>query len=427
MMILTLYRLLWWLLLPGIIIVRLFKDWRSPLGIQNFMTRFGFQPIEKVDFVIHAVSLGEVRAVIPLVKRLLQDYPTISILFTSTTLTGSDQIKRSFKKELLNGRLNHTYLPLDFGPSVANFLRQSSPRAILIMETEIWPNLIFQAKKRNIPFLIISACLSDRSYRRYQKINRTINALLSDVEVFAQTDEDVLRFEVLGVQSAIRMGNIKYDLIVPEVVFERLSVLNARKAPSSCYWICASTHEDEEEVMIEAFIKARKKAPHLKMILAPRHPERFQEVKSLLDEYVDAHDFLLSVRSEGELTDLNAKADIWLIDTLGELLLFYAFADITTVGGSFVPIGGHNILEPAYFSKPIVVGPHMEENREILLQFLENNALIQTQGDLLEDVVIKFANDDVLRESYGQAARKTMAANQGAIDVVIEKLDQFIQ
>lgn len=175
--------------------------------------------------------------------------------------------------------------------------------------------------------------------------------------------------------------------------------------------------------MIESFIKARKRVPKLKMILAPRHPERFQEVKSLLDEYIDAHDFDLSVRSEGELTDLDPNADIWLIDTLGELLLFYAFADIVTVGGSFVPIGGHNILEPAYFSKPIIVGPHMEENREILTRFLENKAVIQAREDQLIKVVTDFANDKTLRETYGQAARQTMADNQGAIEVVIDRLN----
>ncbi len=426
MMILTLYRVLWWLLLPGIVAIRLLKDWRSPLGIQNFGTRFGFQKIAQADLLIHAVSLGEVRAVTPLIKRLLQDYPHIRLLLTCTTLTGSDQIQRTFKKELMTGQVGHTYLPLDFGPSIAAFLKKCSPKAILIMETEIWPNLIYQAKRKAIPLYIISACLSDRSYRRYQKIPRTIHYLLSDVEVLAQTNEDVLRFEVLGARSAIRMGNIKYDLVVPEIVFERLEILNRKRSSQALYWICASTHEDEEEVMIETFIKARKKMQGLKMILAPRHPERFQEVKSLLDEYVDAHDFALSVRSEGELTDLDPQADIWLVDTLGELLLFYAFADIATVGGSFVPIGGHNILEPAYFSKPIIVGPHMEENREILLQFLESSAIIQTTEEQLAEAVVKFAQDDSLRASYGQAARKTMAENQGAVDIVMNILSPII-
>ena len=426
MTVLTLYRVLWWVLLPGIILMRFFRDWRSPLGVKNFSERFGFQKVLPADILIHAVSLGEVRAVTPLVKRLLIENPTQKILFTATTLTGSDQIQRSFKDSLVSGQLAHTYLPLDFGLSMAVFLKKVSPKVILIMETEIWPNFILQAKRKKIPLYIISACLSDRSYRRYQKISKSIHQLLSDVNVLAQTDEDVLRFEVLGVKSAKRMGNIKYDLTVPDAVFERLSLLNPFKQKGAIYWIAASTHEDEEEIMIEAFIRAKRRFPELHFILAPRHPERFQEVKLLLDEYIDAHDFSLSIRSEGELTDLDPKADIWLVDTLGELLLFYAFADIATVGGSFVPIGGHNILEPAFFSKPITVGPYMEENREIMQQFLAKQAVLQVSNEQLSRVIKQLVQDAPYREILGNAARLTMAENQGAIDIVIEEISPLL-
>lgn len=407
--------------------MRFFRDWRSPLGVRNFRQRFGFQKVAQADLLIHAVSLGEVRAVTPLVKRLLLENPTKKILFTATTLTGSDQIQRSFKDALVSGQLAHTYLPLDFGLSMALFLKKVAPKAILIMETEIWPNFILQAKRKRIPLYIISACLSDRSYRRYQKIQKSIHLLLSDVNVLAQTDEDVLRFEVLGVKSAKKMGNIKYDLTIPDSVFERLEILNQRREPQSIYWIAASTHEEEEEIVIEAFIRAKRRMPHLKLILAPRHPERFQEVKSLLDEYIDAHDYQCSIRSEGELTDLNPAADIWLVDTLGELLLFYAFADVATVGGSFVPIGGHNILEPAYFSKPITVGPYMEENREIMQQFLGSNAILQVESEALSSVVKQLVNDRDYRDALGNAARLTMAENQGAIDVVIAEITPLLK
>lgn len=425
MIVLTLYRLLWWVLLPIIIVTRLFRDWRSPLGVRSFLHRFGFHKLPAADLVIHAVSLGEVRAVTPLVRRLLQE-KQCSILFTATTLTGSDQIIRTFKKEIASGALYHSYLPLDFGPSVSRFLAQVKPKAILIMETEIWPNLIYQAGKRHIPLLIISACLSDRSYRRYQKIAPAMHRLLKSVDVLTQTDEDTLRFEVLGARSVERMGNIKYDLTVSDTLYQKVEPLVAHRSPHSIYWIAASTHEEEEEIVVEAYIKARRRAPHLKLILVPRHPERFQEVRYLLEEYADAHDFKLSIRSEGNLLTLNPNADIWLIDTLGELLLFYLFADIVTVGGSFVPIGGHNILEPAYFAKPIIVGPHMEENRETLFNFLESRALIQVDADQLAEVVVDFANDSSLRESYGAAAQKTMTQNQGAIEVVMAKLNELL-
>ncbi|WP_051396319.1 3-deoxy-D-manno-octulosonic acid transferase [Ignatzschineria larvae DSM 13226] len=423
MIILRLYQLLWWLLLPIIVVLRLWRDWRSPFGLQNFQDRFGFQLLPKVDLIIHAVSLGEVRAVTPLVKRLLDEKPSLRILFTATTLTGSDQIQRTFKRALTEDRLFHTYLPFDFGPSIASFLKRTSPKAILIMETEIWPNLFYQAEKRNIEVIMISACLSDRSFYRYQKIRQTIRNLLKPVTVLTQTDEDSLRFELLGAEKTKRMGNIKYDLEVDPSVFEQRDQLRALKLPDSLYWMGASTHEEEEEIIIEAFIEARKKSPHLKLIIAPRHPERFPEVKSLLEEYVDAHNFVLSIRSNGSLEALNSRADIWLIDTLGELLLFYAFADIALVGGSFVPIGGHNILEPAYFAKPIIVGPYMNENRETLVQFLENKAILQVDSEALESTVIALSQDKALREIYGNAAHQTMIENQGAIDIVIEQVN----
>ena len=254
-----------------------------------------------------------------------------------------------------------------------------------------------------------------------------MDLLLRNVTVLAQTDEDVLRFEILGVYSAKKMGNIKYDLTVAEIVFERLKRLQQKRTEQSLYWIAASTHETEEEIVIEAFIKAKKKHPRLQLILAPRHPERFLEVTSLLKEYVDAHNFSLSIRSQGQLEDLDANADIWLVDTLGELLLFYAFADIALVGGSFVPIGGHNILEPAFFAKPIVVGPFMDENREILKDFLQYDAMIQTDSEQLSKEIETLAKNSELRSALGDAARKTMAKNQGALDIVVHEISPLLQ
>ncbi len=423
MVILRIYQLLWWLLFPIIVVLRLWRDWRTPFGIRNFQDRFGFQKLPKVDLIIHAVSLGEVRAVTPLVKRILVERPSLRVLFTATTLTGSDQIQRTFQDALQSKQLFHTYLPFDFGPSVTSFFKQTAPKAIFIMETEIWPNLFYQAQKQNIDVVLISACLSDRSFYRYQKIRQTIRELLKPVTVLTQTDEDSLRFELLGVEHCERMGNIKYDLEVDPVVLSQCAALTALKLPNTLYWIGASTHEEEEEIVVEAFIEARKRAPQLKLIIAPRHPERFPEVKTLLEEYADAHNFTLAIRSEGALEALNPRADIWLIDTLGELLLFYAFADIALVGGSFVPIGGHNILEPAYFAKPIIVGPYMDENRETLAQFLENQAILQVDAQTLQTTILTLANDQRMRESYGKAAQQTMMENQGAIEIVLETVN----
>ncbi len=426
MIILTLYRILWWVFLPVIVLLRLFKDWRSPLGVRHFSSRFGMQKIASSDLLIHAVSLGEVRAVTPLVKRLLTDYPTLRILFTATTLTGSEQIQRSFVKELTAGQLTHTYLPLDFGPSIRTFLHRAKPKSILIMETEIWPNLFKQAEKAQIPVAIISACLSDRSYRRFRKIPKTARFLLQNVDVLAQTDEDVLRFETLGVKSAIRMGNIKYDMTISPEVIEISDLLFETYGARMHRWICASTHDEEEEIVMDAFIELKKSAPDLQLLIAPRHPERFHTVQSLLTEYADAHDFKVDVRSGKSIENLDPAADIWLLDSLGELLVFYAFSDIVTVGGSFVPIGGHNILEPAYFGKPIIVGPHMEENEETLRLFLDNAAIVQTDAEQLAQSVLKFYNDQKAATEFGNAAKRTMLNNQGALSVVLDYLKTTI-
>lgn len=425
-MIFLLYRILWWILLPIIIPLRFYKDWRSPLGVQQFSHRFGLHRVPQADYIVHAVSLGEVRAVTPLIYKMLRQFPHAKILFTATTLTGSEQIQKTFKTELESGAITHTYLPLDNGWMVAHFLDQVAPKAILIMETEIWPNLIAAAQKRGIPFFIISACLSDRSFLRYQKLGKTMTELLKEVTVFAQTEEDLQRFKALGVKSVTKMGNIKYELTPPASLQDDLAKLNQRvlKAKeageeSKLFWIVASTHEGEESLVLSAFKAARKELPHLHLILAPRHPERFETVAKFIAEAGLTFDR----RSDTELNHLSLEADLWLIDTLGELLLFYAFSHITTVAGSFVPIGGHNILEPAYFSKPIIVGPYMDENSETLADFLAQKAIIQVSQEGLAEAVITLGRDATLRESLGNNAQKWMMANQGGSELILKALE----
>lgn len=433
-MIFLLYRFLWWALLPVIVILRFIKDWRSPLGLRRFSHRFGLQKLPNVDYLVHAVSLGEVRAVTPLVKRLLKEFPESRILLTATTLTGSEQIEKSFAEEIALGNVVHTYLPLDNGFMVSRFLSKTAPKAVLIMETEIWPNLIYQAQRRKIPFLIISACLSERSFQGYQRVSRTIHRLLQEVQVLAQTEEDADRFRKLGVKSASHMGNIKYELSLPATLEGELALLNERRKEaeargiSKIFWIVASTHEGEEALVIDTFITAKQSCPDLHLILAPRHPERFATVGSLLAEKLGASgdhfsfSQMVDLRSETALKDLSFSKDIWLIDTLGELLLFYAFSDITTVAGSFVPIGGHNILEPAFFSKPIIVGPYMDENQETLEDFIVQEAIMQVKSEELTSVLLLLADNPQKRAKLGRNARAWMMQNQTGSRKVVTAL-----
>ena len=408
--------MLWWLLLPPIALYRFYKDWRSPLGRHSFKARFALGEIPKADILIHAVSLGEVRAVTPFVHRLLETYPDKKILFTATTLTGSRQIKESFGDRVL-----HTFLPLDGGAMTRRFLKKVAPRVILIMETEIWPNLFHQAKILNIPLFIISACLSDRSFYRYQKIPKTIGSLLSQTYVLAQTDDDVARFKALGVKFAQKMGNIKYEMRVPDKAMEAVKTLTSIKG-SALFWIVASTHEGEEAGILTAFCQLKAQFPELKLLLAPRHPERFKEVENLIKNA----DLRYLKRSETALNEFHTDTDLWLIDTIGELLTFYAISDITTVAGSFVPIGGHNILEPAYFGKPIIVGPFMHENSEIFELFKANNAIVSCDYPELANVIKELIEHPEKREILGQNAHRTMMENQGASDTILHAIEPFI-
>lgn len=432
-MIFRLYQALWWLLLPFIILLRLIKDRKSPLYghplLPQFKERLGLGgPLVKAHnqgesnkiFLLHAVSLGEVRAITPFIRLFVQKFPHITLLITTTTLTGSLQIQESFKEELEEQRILTTFLPLDHGGLLKQFLKKYQPAIILVMETEIWPNLFYQAHRLNIPLLMISACLSSSSFSRYQKLKKPIKRLLSPIQVLAQTDEDVERFKALGVEKIKRMGNIKYDLSVPSEQIEPLYLLKAKR-DAFIYWLVASTHEGEEALVLEAYQTLKQDFPQLKLVLVPRHPERFPAVERL----IHASGLTYIKRSETSFEAFTNQADLWLIDSIGELLIFYAFADIALVGGSFVPIGGHNILEPAYFAKPIIVGPYMEENQETLTFFKKNKAIIQTNAKELPMVLSSLVNDKKRRLELGERAKQTLVNNQGASHILFDELSPF--
>lgn len=432
-MIFRLYQIIWWLLLPFIILFRFVKDRNSPLFghplLPNFKERLGLggplpkeYPKERNSniFLLHAVSLGEVRAITPFIRLFVQQFPHIQLLITTTTLTGSLQIHESFKEELKTQQVITTFLPLDHGGLLKHFLKKYPPALILVMETEIWPNLFYEAHRLKIPLVMVSACLSSLSFSRYQKIKKTIQRLLSPVQVLAQTDEDVDRFKALGVKRVRRMGNIKYDLSVPDEQIKPVYLLEAKRE-KYIYWLVASTHDGEEALVLKTYQALKKNFPQLKLILVPRHPERFPEVENLI------HSTRLTYlkRSKTSFEAFTNQPDLWLIDSIGELLIFYAFADIALVGGSFVPIGGHNILEPAYFAKPIIVGPYMEENQETLTFFKKNKAIIQTEAQELFTVISSLINDKNARHQLGARAKQTLIDNQGASQILFDELSPF--
>lgn len=422
-MIFHLYRALWWLLLPIITLFRYYKDWRSPVkyrpGMGRFRDRIGFGPLKRADIHLHAVSLGEVRAITPLVEALLKHFPQQRLLLTTTTLTGSEQVVKSF-----TGRVDHQYLPFDNGWMMRRFFRYVAPKVSIILETELWPNYLYQANQLQIPLFLVSGTLSESSYRGYQKIAKTMTKLLEPLHLLAQSEKDSARFVALGVKEHEVMGNIKYELTIPPHHYkEGARLLTRLEGSDHFYWVVASTHEGEEALILSSYRRVKAQYPNLQLILAPRHPERFLEVEELIKQ----EGLSYQKRSQTSLDELQTTVDIWLVDTLGELLTFYQVAHFVTIGGSFIPIGGHNILEPAYFGKPISVGPHMEENREIVDHFLSREALIMGSIEEVEEALKQLLKNPQLGSAMGASAAQLMAESRGGIAQVIAALTPVIE
>lgn len=416
-----LYSLIWWLLLPFILIYRLIKDLRAGLNWERFLERVAIyqQPLKPSGILIHAVSLGEVRAASSLIEALLIRYPQATITVTTTTLTGSAQVLTSF-----SDRVQHLFLPLDHPRFISKFLKHLQPQLILIMETELWPAFINQANIQKIPVCIINARLSERSYLRYQKIKTWLCQLLKPVFIYAQSESDVQRFQSLGLKSVICMGNLKYELNISSKIIKQADeyryLFSNRKV-----WLVASTHQGEDEQILNCFSSLQAVHPNLLLILAPRHPERFLSVEKLIQNtqlpYLKRSNLNLSH------CELNEQA-ILLMDSIGELLLFFPNADIVTIAGSLVPKGGHNILEAAYFGKPIVVGEYMFHFQEIFDDFKSASALLVANSqNPLQSHLEYLLNNEVARLGMGQKARMCYVKKQGALNFLLNKIEELYQ
>lgn len=413
-MLLFIYKSLWWIILPWVLLFRYFKDKKSGHGFRYGWERLGFTKMARPhDIILHAVSLGEVRAMAPLVFEIQKQLPEFKILITTTTLTGRAQIERSF-----GDTVSIAFLPHDIGFFTRKFLKKVDPKILMIMETEIWPNLLDSCQKLGIETFIISACLSDRSQKGYAKIPKTIRQLLGHVNVMAQTEEDKKRFLSVGAQNVSVMGNLKYITVLPEDFNGKAQKLIKGKR-NYLLWCLASSHESEEKIIIEAFREIHQKYPHVKLAIAPRHPERFTVVESLIKDY----GYCYQKRSDTTFDDFSLeKHDVWLLDSIGELLYLYGAADLITVGGSFVPIGGHNILEPAFLSKAITTGPYIDNIQDMVNQFTQHNAVMVLNPNQLSSNVIALIEDKKLRDEMGNNAYECVMQNQKSLSYVMAEL-----
>lgn len=410
------YSFILYLLIPYVI-VRLFYRGFSNRGYWfRWHERFGFVSYKKSKPVIwvHAVSVGETRAAAPLINELIKRYPDHCIWVTTMTPTGSDQVK-----SLFGDRVEHSYVPYDLPFSVSLFLNRINPTTVLIMETELWPNIYHACFKRGIPVCLANVRISASSFKGYQMVKSLTKNTLAKVSRFAvQTNADAARIKLLGAsQEKLQVtGNIKFDLQVPASVVEAGSLLRQRWGKDRSILLAASTHEGEETIILSSFKRLKKIFPELLLVLVPRHPERFSQVARL----VDKKGFQSEARSSGEAS-LPANVDILIGDTMGELQLFFAAADIAIICGSFVPVGGHNLLEAAAVGVPSVFGPYMENFIEISEISLDRGAGFQAvQIEYLDEVLEGLLKDPNKRYEAGEAAKKMIAENRGALERTLE-------
>lgn len=419
----TLYTLLFHLGLP-LVALRLFlRGRKAPAYRQRIAERFacGLPPMRQGGIWVHAVSVGESIAAAPMVRALLKQYPDLPITLTCMTPTGSERIRAMFGDE---PRVQHCYLPYDLPWAAGRFLDHVRPQLGIIMETELWPNHIHQCAKRGIPVALANARLSARSARGYARFAGLTRPMLAEMSLIAvQTETEGQRFRDLGARPGCVQvtGSIKFDLKIDDQLLPRARALREQwNAVQRPLWIAASTHEGEDALILAAHRELLKVHSDALLILVPRHPERFNAVHGLC-----AEQFATVRRSGGAAVE--AETQVLLGDTMGELLFLYALADIAFVGGSLVPTGGHNPLEPAALALPVIMGPHVFNFLEISAMLREAGALQQVDdAEGLAGAVRRLIELPQDARRMGEAGRAVMQANQGALQRLLDGLGRFL-
>ena len=412
------YSLLFHLLLPLIAARLLWRAWRAPAYARRIGERFaiGLPAMRTGGIWLHAVSVGESIAAAPLVRQLQVRYPDWPITVTCMTPTGSERIRALF-----GDSVQHCYLPYDLPWAARRFIRLLKPKLAIIMETELWPNHIHQCAQMGVPVALANARLSERSARGYARFSRLTAPMLAEMNLIAvQTEIEAERFRALGARAVCVQvtGSIKFDLKIDEQLLVEAAQLRQQwGAERRPLWIAASTHAGEDEIMLAAHRQILIQYPDALLILVPRHPERFASVYDLCQR----EGFVTRRRSLNEA--VTADTTVMLGDTMGELLFLYALADVAFVGGSLVPNGGHNLLEPAALGKPVLSGPQV-------FNFLEIAAQLRTEGALAEvtDVaslaksVVRLWQQPQLAQQMRAAGAVVMRRNQGALKRLLDGL-----
>ncbi len=408
------YSLIGYLLLPAMLLRLLFKGLKTPAYSQRIGQRLGFiKTITQPVIWVHCVSVGEFKAAIVLIDALIKAYPNHKIFISSTTPTGSKAVTEHYQEQVL-----HAYFPFDINFIVQRYIKRVQPDLCLLLETEIWPNLIHTLHKNKIPTLLVNARLSQQSLKKYQRFQQLSAQTLNKLSLIAaQNQNSAQRFIELGVDQdkVLPAGNIKFDqTTTPDVALvEQLKKLTGKRKVV----VFASTHKGEEEKILNAYLQNPVEAL---MLIIPRHPERFNEVFDLAKK----NKLTVAKRSDNKPCK---DCQILIGDSMGEMMAYFAIADVVFMGGSLVKTGGHNMLEPATLSKPILFGPHVFNFSEISTALLEQQGAIQVQdaNQLLREITQLFSNDK-MRKNLGSNANQYFKSQQGAVKTLLKSIKQLL-
>lgn len=410
------YTVVLFLLLPYVVFHLVWRSRRQPEYLRHWGERFGrFHSVRPLRPVIwlHTVSVGETRAAAPLVKALQLRYPEHQILLTHMTPTGREAGEQLFGREVLR-----CYLPYDYPFAVRHFLEHFRPELGLLLETEIWPNLIRSCHAANVPLCLVNARLSEKSARRYARFSRLVAGSLRQMSVIAaQTEEDARRLEGLGATNVSVMGNLKFDVAPSPEMLESGHLLLRRFGPERRIFLAASTREGEEEKILAAVQGAA--IPGLLTVIVPRHPQRFDTVAQMLAQ----RSIRYQLRSLEE--PINADTAVVLGDSMGEMFAYYAACDVAFIGGSLLPYGGQNLIEACAVGKPVILGPHTYNFAEAADRAVEAGAAIRVENEAeLARELRNLLLDQSLSRRMGQAGLEFSRRHQGATSKVMALLEQ---
>ena len=391
----------------------LFKT--GPEDRQAFLReRFGIAEYSKTDIWVHAVSVGEIIASLPFLKMLKQEFPGKKITVSTTTYTGQKIARESFPEA---DRI--MYIPVDTAFCVKRVVNALRPEIFVAVETELWPMLFRSLKDNGSKLVTLNGRISNNSFKGYKRIKPLLKCLLPNIDFFYMQDEEYAsRIIELGADRGKVgvMGSFKFDIDMKES-----GNLPWIENIQGDILLAASTHRGEDEIILDAYKMIKRSSPYLKLIIAPRHPERFDEVAELIRGR--GLEYIRRSTLQGEIA---ANHDVILMDTIGELSMAFSSISIAFIGGSLVPVGGHNILEPAYWSKPIIFGPHMD-NFPISAEFIERSAGLQINGpEDMAKTVIELLGDRTKSDSMGRNAKEIVEKNRGAVKKAVELIRSFI-